>query len=212
VDLFEVDDPASQALPYADITNPQSLNKYSYTYNNPLRYVDPDGHDPSDLIYDGGAHTITLVSSDGKQVGSWPAANNVAVHAPAGEGGGFTKGPIQDGVYDINKSDSKGATMHLGESDNGAFGSQGIIHIKDAKGATGQILIGGGLHSGRQGPESKTAGCIRTTCEAMKKINEIAKKDPLKTITVKNNQQNVDQWKKQKNAVQQPKKKKKDAQ
>jgi RHS repeat-associated protein len=33
-------------LPYADITNPQSLNKYSYTYNNPLRYTDPDGHCP----------------------------------------------------------------------------------------------------------------------------------------------------------------------
>ena len=28
----------------ADITNPQSLNKYQYGYNNPLRYVDPNGH------------------------------------------------------------------------------------------------------------------------------------------------------------------------
>lgn len=46
VDLFDVDDPASQALPYADITDPQSLNKYTYTYNNPLRYTDPNGHCP----------------------------------------------------------------------------------------------------------------------------------------------------------------------
>jgi RHS repeat-associated protein len=37
-------DPApSGALPYANILNPQSLNKYAYVYNNPLRYVDPTG-------------------------------------------------------------------------------------------------------------------------------------------------------------------------
>lgn len=31
-------------LPYADITNPQSLNKYAYVMNSPLRYTDPQGH------------------------------------------------------------------------------------------------------------------------------------------------------------------------
>jgi RHS repeat-associated protein len=37
-------DQQRQALPYAEITQPESLNKYSYTYNNPLRFVDSDGH------------------------------------------------------------------------------------------------------------------------------------------------------------------------
>lgn len=41
-------DPEKQALVYADITNPQSLNKYQYGLNNPLRYVDPDGKAPQD--------------------------------------------------------------------------------------------------------------------------------------------------------------------
>jgi RHS repeat-associated protein len=45
VDAFSASDPLPPSpLPYADITNPQSLNKYTYTWNNPLRYTDPDGH------------------------------------------------------------------------------------------------------------------------------------------------------------------------
>jgi RHS repeat-associated protein len=43
---FFATDASANPTFYADLTNPQSLNKYQYGYNNPLRYVDPDGHDP----------------------------------------------------------------------------------------------------------------------------------------------------------------------
>lgn len=38
---------------YADLTNPQSLNKYQYGYNNPYKYNDPDGHCPVPIIVAG---------------------------------------------------------------------------------------------------------------------------------------------------------------
>jgi RHS repeat-associated protein len=44
-DLYNfLDDGSVNPTFYADIHNPQSLNKYQYCYNNPLLYVDPDGH------------------------------------------------------------------------------------------------------------------------------------------------------------------------
>ena len=35
--------PDPSGLVYADITNPQSFNLYSYALNNPLKYTDPTG-------------------------------------------------------------------------------------------------------------------------------------------------------------------------
>jgi RHS repeat-associated protein len=46
-ELFDFADNASDNPTfYADLTNPQSLNKYQYTYNNPLNLTDPTGHCP----------------------------------------------------------------------------------------------------------------------------------------------------------------------
>jgi RHS repeat-associated protein len=44
-ELYDFADTASDNPTfYADLTDPQSLNKYQYCYNNPLTTVDPDGH------------------------------------------------------------------------------------------------------------------------------------------------------------------------
>lgn len=182
----------------AYVASPQNFNMYAYVENNPLGRTDPTGM--SDLIFDGQAHTITLVAQDGHVVGTWHAGNNVAQRAPEGEGHALTPthGPIQDGKYDIAKGDQHGATTHLGGDPKSAFGANGIIHIPDAKGATGDTLSGAGVHSGRidkGGPDANTAGCIRTTDAGMSTINSTAKSDPLKTITVTNNSQNIQQWK-----------------
>jgi RHS repeat-associated protein len=44
------DDP----VPYAKLDDPQSLNLYSYVYNNPLGKADPDGHWPAWALAGGG--------------------------------------------------------------------------------------------------------------------------------------------------------------
>ncbi|MCZ2078484.1 MAG: hypothetical protein LC130_26235 [Bryobacterales bacterium] len=53
-------------LPYADITDPQTLNKYAYVRNNPLRYVDPDGH-AIDTLLDIGfiAYDVYKIATEG---------------------------------------------------------------------------------------------------------------------------------------------------
>lgn len=46
-ELFDfAEDASHNPTFYADLEQPQSLNKYHYCYNNPLAYVDHDGHSP----------------------------------------------------------------------------------------------------------------------------------------------------------------------
>jgi RHS repeat-associated protein len=52
---------APDTIPYGDLSNPQSLNLYSYVNNNPLSKTDDDGHVPC-----GGTASITInVNSNG---------------------------------------------------------------------------------------------------------------------------------------------------
>lgn len=46
------------------MANPQSLNKYQYTYNNPINLTDPDGHCPPCLAAAAAAAVVILLSPD----------------------------------------------------------------------------------------------------------------------------------------------------
>jgi len=67
-------------LPYADIENPQSLNKYAYVLDNPLRYTDPTGHCPECLVWG----SELLDSPAAQDAESWISSNGSQILAGMG--------------------------------------------------------------------------------------------------------------------------------
>jgi RHS repeat-associated protein len=60
-----------EPVPYAKLENPQSLNLYSYVYNNPLARGDADGHSPPiDQVFE-----MAEDSPAGQAVGNWLESN-----------------------------------------------------------------------------------------------------------------------------------------
>ena len=187
-----------EPVPYAQMDDPQSLNLYSYVRNNPLTRVDADGHDPSDLVYDAQAHTLTLYTNEGNKVGTWHASNNVASTAKFNNG--QKTGPLPNGKYRM--ADKSSPHMHPGQKDKndghmadspkGEYGKNGDFRLeKSAVNPDGGVAVHAGREdvpdaTGRTGADHATMGCVRTTGEAMDAISSTTKSDPLQSLTVQN--------------------------
>ena len=140
----------------------RNINYLSYVGNNPIKYIDPFGF--SSLTYDSGSGTLTLSDSSGNQVGQFPAGNNTTSDS---------NGPWPPSTYPYSHH-----VPHPESGPTGPFGSHGNF-VFDVSGRTGM-----GVHSGRQGPESPTRGCVRTTDEGTQAISDLNADDPLTSITV----------------------------
>jgi hypothetical protein len=143
----------------------------------------------SQLVFDGTDHTLTLLAKDGRQAGGpWPANNVVDRRA--------TLRFVPNRTYSIldrtqpfthgSCTDRKGMVE---DSTDGAYGPYGIIRFRPFI-VTKVLHQGVGIHSGRANKGAQdypTMGCIRTTDQAMSEITRYMGGDPLTSITVKNN-------------------------
>lgn len=139
-------------ISYADLTDPQTLNLYSYVRNNPLGKVDPDGHDDRPCpAGQPGCVNGEQRTTEGKPLAPSPenraaADRNPAILVVTSSSGERTEGEIQ---YTLNKpSDDKqdyrivqGETNKDRTPGESTFGP-GTSAPKDANGFTDTIRAG----------------------------------------------------------------------
>lgn len=134
-ELFDfADDAAANPTFYADLTNPQSLNKYQYSLNNPLRYVDPNGHCPDGVCAEVAPQVVNILGGLAAAAGisqpelTIPAAITVLVFPAAAEANAPTARSqgcpaIMDCPYTEAQIDRMYAEARASESKTGADAS-----------------------------------------------------------------------------------------
>lgn len=117
-----------QGVPYADFTNPQTLNLYQYMRNNPLGGVDPDGHDPTILDKEFAAQAaaagiqVPLLQAQQQSPATLTDKNGNTVQGANGKPALIPAGFDVNGVLQAGKNDKdmRGWAPMVGSADTSA--------------------------------------------------------------------------------------------
>lgn len=138
-----------QGVPYADYTNPQSLNLYAYVDNNPLRAADPDGHVP--ICSDNRDGDAKCFEENNKQnQGTQQQGDAPPVPVPGGTPGTKWKWNPDEknsrgGTWGPDKWDGKTQGSPPNASLDKNPGKNGVVHwdVKNGKGNTDRYDVNG---------------------------------------------------------------------
>ena len=137
-------------------------NGYLYAGASPLSRIDPWGLADFPVIFNGGAGTLWVVPPGGTSAEGFPAGNNTTL---------ASRGAWAPGTYTYGYS-----TTHKDDAPGSSYGSNGNAVFKVPG------CVGCGVHSGREykadrrggsGIQHVTEGCIRTTDDATKLIQDL---------------------------------------
>lgn len=166
-------------LPYADITDPQTLNKYAYVRNNPLRYVDPDGH--AEVDYD--ELLVNSTTALGAAFGMWTggtigggggtllapgvgtiggAAGGAAVGGAVGAFGGRLVGKAVVALANMLDGDQSGNNNDQSSEQRYSSGKDNVDRMKQGKAPTGKDGKPVELHYEGQNPKGPVREMTRT--------------------------------------------------
>jgi RHS repeat-associated protein len=159
---------SAEAIPYADLTNPQSLNLYTYVRNNPVTNRDPDGHDCtqttsgwscSQSMWKEVANILqvklsagvgTSAGLSGGAIKGKAEANLIKTEVKAGLGGGNLDVKVESGVKGVAQAGPLGVSGKVGveaSAQNGISGGMsGAATLGGAGFASGVKVDSSGAH------------------------------------------------------------------
>lgn len=160
-------------VPWADFENPQSLNLYSYGFNNPLSNTDSDGHDVNICDNNGNCHQVSNEEYQKAQQGNNGGLNVPTLDQVGSNGNG--SGQFNSTAITDSSGNTVGTATYVSNGNLDYYANaNGYQQLATASRATNQVTagyaivfgaVGGGMLAAdvALGSELTTLGEIGTT-------------------------------------------------